>query len=178
MQDNYLELVGSLVDELEEKGFSPVLVGGMALIVLGSQRVTYDFDFLVSLQDLLVEEVMEIFYRHGFELISKFNERREVLRTIENARIASIRLKIDEPTSAYFYNHKNELKIDLLFDFPFPAKEVASRSKKINVKNHSLRVASREDLLRLKEIAYADRKLASDAQDLEFLRSIIKKTKK
>jgi hypothetical protein len=31
-----------------------------------------------------------------------------------------------------------------------------------------------EDPLRLKEIAYADRKSAADAQDLEFLRNLLK----
>lgn len=36
-----------------------------------------------------------------------------------------------------------------------------------------LRVAAPKDLLKLKEIAYADRKSAADAQDLEFLRNPI-----
>jgi hypothetical protein len=40
--------------------------------------------------------------------------------------------------------------------------------------NSSLLTAP-EDLLRLKEIAYADRKSAADAQDLEFLRRMLKR---
>jgi len=171
-QNDYIETIGLLTKDLEAQGFHPTLVGGMALVIMGSQRVTNDFDFLVSRQDLLVEQVIEVFYKHGFELISKFNERREVLRTIENPQVAKVRLGMDSPESAYFYNHQSELKIDLLFDFPIPAKEVASRALKIKVKSHSWRVASREDLIRLKEIAYADRRLASDATDLEFLRSL------
>jgi len=171
-QNDYIETIGLLTKDLEAQGFHPTLVGGMALVIMGSQRVTNDFDFLVSRQDLLVEQVIEVFYKHGFELISKFNERREVLRTIENPQVAKVRLGMDSPESAYFYNHQSKLKIDLLFDFPIPAKEVASRALKIKVKSHSWRVASREDLIRLKEIAYADRRLASDATDLEFLRSL------
>jgi len=173
-QNDYVEAIGLLTEDLEKHGFYPTLVGGMALVLMGSQRVTNDVDFLVSLQDLLMETVIEVFYRQGFELISKFNERREVLRTINNPRTAAIRLKMDAPESAYFYNHKTELKIDLLFDFPLPAKEVASRALKIKIKSYFLRVACREDLLRMKEIAYADRALATDAQDLEFLRKISK----
>lgn len=171
-QNDFLEIIGPLTKDLEKHGFIPILVGGMALVVLGSQRVTHDFDFLVSLQDLLSETVLKIFYQHGFELISKINERREVLRTIDNQKAAANRLKIDTPPSAYFYHHKAQLKIDLLFDFPLPAVEVASRALKIKVRSYPLRVASREDLIRMKEIAYADRRLSSDAQDLEFLRAL------
>ncbi len=172
--NDYLDTIGSLTKELEKHGLRPTLVGGMALVVMGSQRVTNDFDFLVSLQDLLMEKVIEVFYKFGFELISKFNERREVLRTIDNPRVAAIRLKMDSPESAYFYNPKTELKIDLLFDFPLLAKEVASRAVSMKIKSYSLRVACREDLIRMKEIAYADRHLAADAQDLEFLRKKLK----
>ncbi len=165
-----LEKVTLLVEELESKELMPILIGGMALVLLGSQRVTKDFDFLISRQDSTIEETVNIFYKHGFELISKFNEKREVLRTIDNPKVASLRLKIDAPDSAYFFNSEIRLKIDLLFDFPLPAKEVASRADKIKIRSHSILVASREDLIRLKEIAYANRKSASDAQDLEFLR--------
>ncbi|MBF0491511.1 MAG: nucleotidyl transferase AbiEii/AbiGii toxin family protein [Deltaproteobacteria bacterium] len=147
----------------------------MALVILGSQRVTKDFDFLVSRlgqQDLISKEIVNIFYKHGFELVSKFNEKREIIRTIDNPRIAALRLNMDVPDSAFFYYPKKDFKIDLLFDFPILAKEVAERAVKIKVKSYSLRVASPQDLIRLKEIAYADRKSAADAQDLEFLRNL------
>ena len=169
-QNNYFEIVGRLTADLEKNGFSPTLVGGMALVVLGSQRVTYGFDFLVSLPNLLADTVIEIFYKQGFELVSKLNEQREVLQTINNGKVAANRFKIDSPAIVYFYNHKRELKFDLLLDFPLSAKEVASRAFKIKIRSHPFRIASREDLIRMKEIAYADRHLASDAQDLEFLR--------
>lgn len=172
--NSYLDLVGLLSKDLESHGFRPTLVGGMALVLMGSPRVTNDFDFLVSLKDLLVDTVVEVLYKHGFQLISKFNEKREVLRTIDNPRIAAARLNMDKPESAYFYHPQTELKVDLLFDFPFPASEVAGRALEIKVKHYTFRVASRDDLIRMKEIAYSDRKSASDAQDLEFLKGTIK----
>ncbi|MBL7684579.1 MAG: nucleotidyl transferase AbiEii/AbiGii toxin family protein [Deltaproteobacteria bacterium] len=176
-QNDFVHVIESLIKDLEEKGFNPVMVGGMALALMGSQRVTFDCDFLISLQDLLAETIIEVFYKHGFELVSKLNERREVIRTIDNPRIAAVRLKLDEPPSAFFYNYNIKFKIDLLFDFPLPAKEIASRSVKIKARAHHLRIASIEDLIRLKEIAYADRKLSTDLQDLEFLRNYRKKSK-
>ena len=44
----HLDAVGSVVEALAGLGLEPVLVGGMALVVMGSRRVTRDFDFLVA----------------------------------------------------------------------------------------------------------------------------------
>src|SRR5689334_10113098 len=88
---------------LEEQGLQPVLVGGMALIVLGSQRVTKDFDLLISSTDLS-QELMEVIYRQGYQLVSKLSKTGEVERTIDNYRIAAARLKLDKPRSVFFYN--------------------------------------------------------------------------
>lgn len=170
-----IDIVGRLIEALDAKGLQPVLVGGMALVIMGSQRVTKDFDFLISFHEETIGSIVDVFYQFGFELISKFTQEREVLRTLDNPRIAAARLKIDLPDSCYFFNRDNRLKIDLLFDFPLPAKEVSSRSHKIFVKSHDFRLACREDLIRLKEIAYADRRSANDAQDLEFLRGLANK---
>ncbi len=169
--------IGQLITDFKKQGLEPILVGGMALVILGSQRVTKDFDFLISNQHSDFEKLTETLYQHGFELISKFNEKREVIRTIDNPRIAAIRLKMDEPSSIFFFNKKTRLKIDILLDFPFPAKEVSRRSQTIKVRSYTFQIASPEDLMRMKEIAYQDRKLASDAQDIEFLRNILKKRK-
>lgn len=162
-----------LLGALEEKGLEPVLVGGMALVVLGSQRVTKDFDFLVSSTDLS-PELVELVYREGYELVTKFNKAGEVERTVDNPKVAAARLKLDKPRSVFFYDWKAGLRVDLLLDFPLPARGIADRAAKLGKKPRTLRVAAPEDLLRLKEIAYADRKSAGDAQDLEFLRKLLK----
>jgi len=174
---DYLEKVVALAEALEKKRFQPVLVGGIALVILGSQRVTKDFDFLVSLQGLSVDDLVEIFYDHGFELVTKFNKQGEVARTIDNAKVAAIKLKSNLPQSLFFFHWKTRLKVDLLLDFPLPAKIVALRASRVKIKSHSLRIASPEDLLRLKELAYADRHAATDAQDLDFLRRLLKPNK-
>ena len=175
---NHLEKVVALSDALEKKGFRHVLVGGIALVILGSQRVTKDFDFLVSLQDASVDDLVEVCYKHGLELVTKFNQQGEVLRTIENRRVASLKLKSDLPQSLFFFDWKTRLKVDLLLDFPLPAKDIASRSTKIKIKSRFLRVASPEDLLRLKQLAYKDRRSAADAQDLEFLNILLSGSQK
>lgn len=141
----------------------------MALVILGSQRVTKDFDFLISEEARNLELLAHIFYHHGLELVSKINKQGEVIRIIDNQKIAYSRLQLDKPDCAYFYNHKTGLRIDLFFDFPLAAIEVAKKAQKKKIRSHTFTIASKNGLIRLKEIAYRNRKLASDAQDLEFL---------
>ncbi len=168
-----LEEIFPLLNSLEEKGLVPVLVGGMALVVLGSQRVTKDFDLLVASPDLS-RDLVGVIYRKGFELVSKLNKAGEVVRTIDNPTVAGARLQLDKPRSVFFYNWKTRLRVDLLLDFPLPTRNIAERAVMIGKRPRTLRVAAPEDLLHLKKIAYADRKSAADAQDLEFLRNLLK----
>lgn len=169
---NYIEEVGQIVQKLESLRLSPVLIGGMALVILGSRRVTRDFDFLVSINKEQTKSLTEIFYKRNFELASKMDEQGNIIRTIDNAKIAAVRLQLDAPSSAFFLNRQTGLRIDLLFDFPLPAQELASRAEIKKIRSYVFRIASKKDLLRLKEMANQDRSSAADAQDLEFLKKL------
>jgi len=169
---DFITVVGRLLGELARAGHAPTLVGGMALVALGSTRVTRDFDFLIAEMAREQQTVIQTFYRHGFELASKVDERGEIVRTIDSANVASARLRIDRPKSAFFYSHELGLRVDLLFDFPLPAGDVHSRATRKKVQSYWFHIASRQDLITMKEIAAKDRKLASDLQDLEFLRGL------
>lgn len=167
---NLLGAVGELLDDLTRLGYQPTLVGGMALVVLGSPRVTKDFDFLVIEEAREQKDLIQTFYRLGFELASRTDEHGRIVRTLDSAEVASARLRIDRPKSAYFYRRDLGLRVDLLFDFPIRAHQVRGRSTRKKIRSHVFQIASREDLIRMKEIAAGERRVASDAQDLEFLR--------
>jgi hypothetical protein len=169
---SFIPAVGRLTADLASKGFVPTLVGGMALVVLGSKRVTQDFDFLLSERAREEKECVEVLYKHGFELISKLDARGEAVRTVDNPNVASARLRIDKPKSALFYHPISQLRVDLLFDFPIPAEEVLRRASSRTIRSFLFRIADKEDLIKMKEIAAKDRKFAGDVQDLEFLRKI------
>ncbi len=173
--DDDLEAVEDLAEALESKGFEPVLVGGMALVILGSQRVTLDFDFLVSTRGSQFRELVGLMYRHGLRLVSKLNSKGEVVRTVDNPRVAAAKVEVQSPKSLFFVKPSSEFRVDLLLDFPMPAHEVWERAPRIMLKSRRVPVAAPEDLLKLKEIAYGDRKSPSDAQDLQFLRNLLKK---
>ena len=166
---DHLDEVAGLVDALTDLGLEPVLVGGMAMVVIGSRRVTRDFDFVVPQPGERLQRLVELFYARGLELASRVNRSGEITATIDNPRVAATRLRLDAPSSAYFLNLETGLRVDLLFDFPLPAAELAGRARKRKVRSRTLRIASEDDLLRLKKIARAGRSVPGDAEDVAFL---------
>jgi hypothetical protein len=166
---DHLQRVAAIVQRLRGLGFEPVLVGGMALVVLGSRRVTRDFDFLIADPRSRLDALVEIFYEHGLELASRLNAEGDVTATIDNRRVAALRLRLDAPASAYFFSAETGLRIDLLFDYPFPAADIAKQAERLTIRGQALLVASEEDLLRLKKAAALARSSPGDAEDIAFL---------
>lgn len=166
-----LDEVGAMTKALTDLGLSPVLVGGMALVLLGSRRVTADFDFVIAHPGERMKALVDLFYDRGFELASRVNDNGEITATIGSRRVAGGRLRSDGPSSAYFINPATRLRIDVLFDFPIPASALAEHATKTKLRSHVINVASEADLLRLKKLARARRSFAGDAEDIAFLRA-------
>jgi hypothetical protein len=167
----YVDTVGDIVHDLRGLGLEPVLVGGMALTVLGSRRVTRDFDFVVARPGDHLGATVDVLYNRGFELVSRLNDAGDVGATIANRKVAALRLRIDAPATAYFVDAATGLRIDLLFDFPVPAASLAAHATRTKIRAHVFAIASEADLLRLKQIARAARSLPGDAEDIAFLES-------
>jgi hypothetical protein len=167
----HLRTVARIVRALRDLGLEPVLVGGMALVVLGSRRVTRDFDFVVAHPGERLESVVGLFYDHGLELVSRLDEAGNVTATIDSRRVASSRLRLDAPASAWFFSVKTGLRIDLLLDFPRPAADLATRATRLTIRRFPFLVASEADLLDLKRTAAAARSVPGDADDIAFLES-------
>ena len=167
--ETHLENVGRVVAALRALGYEPILVGGMALVVLGSRRVTRDFDFVIAGPGAQLPRLIDVFYDRGLELASRVNGAGDVIATIDNRRVAATRLRMDAPSSAYFQNPRTGLRIDLLFDFPLPAAELAERATSARIGSIALRIAAEADLLQLKVLARAGRSSPGDAEDIAFL---------
>jgi hypothetical protein len=173
---DHLQTVGEIVEELRALDLGPVLVGGMALVVLGSRRVTRDFDFVIANPGARLVRTVGLFYDRGLELVSRLNDSGEVISTIASRRVAAIRLRLDAPASAYFFNPRTGLRVDLLFDFPVPAASLAEHATRTRIRTHVLDIASEADLLRLKRIAKAARSAPGDVEDIAFLEARRKNT--
>jgi hypothetical protein len=168
---DHLDTVGEIVQGLRALGLDPVLVGGMALVVLGSRRVTRDFDFVIAHPGDRLAGTVSLFYDRGLDLVSRLDKMGEVIATISNRRVATIRLRLDAPASADFFNAETGLRVDLLFDFPIPAATLAARATRTRIRAHVFDIAAEQDLLRLKKIAKANRSAPGDAEDIAFLES-------
>ncbi len=164
-----LDDAGRIVAALTRLGLEPVLVGGMALVTMGSRRVTRDFDFVIPIPGDRLEALVNLFYDQGLELAARVNQAGDITATIDNPKVATIRLRLDAPSSAYFSHPKTGLRVDLLFDFPVPASQLAERATRITVRSQGFLVASEDDLLHLKRMARANRLSPGDAEDIAFL---------
>ena len=169
---DFIKSVGTFLKDIMKLGYTPTLVGGMALVTLGSNRVTKDFDFLIEEEARMNKKLMEVFYKHRLELVSKLDEHGNVVRTVDNQNVAFAKLSMDPPQGAYFYNRGLGLRVDFLFDFPIPARDVYERSHHKKIRSQSFHIADKQDLVTMKEMAVKDRRLSIDLQDLEFLRTL------
>jgi len=160
---------GRIVAALTKLGFEPVLVGGMALVTLGSRRVTRDFDFVVAAPGDRLVDLVGAFYDQGLELAARVSQSGDIVATIDNRKVAAIRLRLDTPSSAYFFHTKTGLRVDLLFDFPLPAAQLIANATRITIRKQRFLVASEPDLLKLKRIARTQRAAPGDAEDIAFL---------
>jgi len=164
-----LDDAGRIVADLTRLGLEPVLVGGMALVTMGSRRVTRDFDFVVPAPGDRLQSLVDVLYNRGLELAARVNGAGAITATIDNRKVATIRLRLDAPSSAYFSHPKTGLRIDLLFDFPVAASDLATRATRITIRSRQFLIASEDDLLDLKRIARANRTAPGDADDIAFL---------
>lgn len=170
-----LDEVGAVTRQLGDLGLHPVLVGGMALVVLGSRRVTRDFDFVIAQPGPRLAAVVNVLYDRGLELAARVNSQGEITATIDNRRVATARLEIDSPSSAFFLNPRTSLRIDLLFDFPVAANALAARAKAVRIRSHRFHVASPRDLMELKKTAISSRSAPGDTEDLAYLEQLVQK---
>lgn len=164
-----LDVVGDLATALRALDLGPILVGGMALVIIGSRRVTRDFDLVIPDPGDRLPELVGLLYDRRLELVSRLNRDGEVTATISSRRAAAARLRIDRARTAYFYDFRTGLRIDLLFDFPIAAATLAAHATRLRIGAHILHVAAERDLLELKRIAAANRQAPGDAEDIAFL---------
>jgi hypothetical protein len=133
--------------------------------------VTRDFDLVIARPGDRLVSMMTLLYDHGLELAARLSDQGEVTSTIASRRVAAVRLRLDAPASACFFNPETGLRIDLLFDFPIAAAELAARANRLTIRGYTFSLACDEDLMHLKKIAKAARSAPGDTEDIAFLES-------
>lgn len=165
--------LGRLVRRLRAARYEPVLVGGMALIVYGSSRATFDTDLLTARpRDLpAAKRLITAVFDAGFVYVTKFDEHGVPVSWIDASNVAAARVMMERPDTCFFWNRGTEMRVDLLLDFPMQAASVLGDANRVALgANLQLAVASLAHLAALKEIALRDRNRPEDALDLAFIR--------
>jgi len=149
--------------ELNEKGIEYIIVGGLALIIHGSPRFTYDIDVVLSLEDDNIYKFINILIEAGYKAKVPVNpidfaDKRNREEWINNKNMKAFN----------FYNENSSLpEIDIVI-FGVDYKELKDNAKEFEIDDVKLSVASIKDLIKMKN--NAARKV--DLEDIEYLKII------
>ncbi len=157
-----------------------IVIGGLALRLYNSPRVTHDIDIAVRTLD--VDKVMDLMYRNSYHLITDVND--ESVMVALSCREAKTWVSLNKAGSLSFISpmgipSEKEIpmeqidlssQVDILFELGVPIMRLIRNSRTIQLQDISFRVASREDLITLKK-QRSDRS-TTDEDDIRYLESL------
>ena len=145
-----------------------VIVGGIAVNLLGGMRSTADLDILVEMSDDNLKKIVKILTNQGYR----------VKQPVDPMRIADIKTRKDliekKHMKAFNFYKEDELKeVDLIIESPVSYQEAKKSVERIKVDDLTLSVISIDKLIEMKKKTGR----AIDKLDIEELTKI-KKLKK
>jgi len=150
--------------QLDQEQVEYVVVGGVALVLLGVVRLTADLDLFVELGETNLKKFIKVMGELGYkprmpvsaEDVTKPEKRRQ--------------WKEEKGMLVFSFYHPKEPMhlIDIFVDEPIPYETVKQRKKFVTAKGIRIPVVSAEDLVRLKRISGRPQDLA-DIEALEEL---------
>jgi predicted nucleotidyltransferase len=153
-----------LFQALNDAGARYVVVGGVATVLHGYARLTADVDLIVDLEETEALKVIDALVSLGYESRVPVQPRDFADR---NARESWIREKNMQVFS--LWDPRNPMRVvDLFVASPIDFESLWARSEVVQLKTTTVRIASIDDLIRLKEMAGRDQDLA----DIERLAEI------
>ncbi len=158
-----------------------IVIGGMALRLYGSPRVTHDVDVAVPI--LEIDTVVNLMYPRNYYLVVRVNEEsctvlpsaEEALDWIEIKKAGAVSfIELASPLENREIPHKMidvTTQVDFLFEPGIPFSRLTDHAQKIELDSFSFLIASPEDLLLMKE--NRKDKNEADRTDIEFLKKLI-----
>ncbi|HEX3577687.1 MAG TPA: DUF6036 family nucleotidyltransferase [Thermoanaerobaculia bacterium] len=147
---------------LNEHEIRYVIVGGIAVILHGSPRLTADLDIIIDLAPLNAGQAIEVLQRSGFMAEIPVDIRQFADESVRRSWIAQKNMKA-------LSLHDREMPptvIDILADSPIAFEELYQRAKLVSLDEMTLRIASIPDLIALKRLSGRPEDL-SDVAELE-----------
>lgn len=158
-----------ILREFQKQKVKYILVGGIAVNLLGSLRNTADLDILVEMSDENLAKVVGILKKKGYG----------VKQPVDPMGIADRKTRKDwihnKHMKAFNFYKYDELKeVDIIIDSPVSYKKASKNAVKIKSGKITLLVISIDDLIKMKK----DTGRGIDQLDVEQLRRIKKMRRK
>ena len=150
------DAIVALTEALDETGAPAMLIGGIAVIARGIPRHTDDVDGTISAEALDLEEIVRILKNHGIEP--------RVPDAIEFARQHQVLLLAHTPSAT-------EIELTLAW-LPFEH-EALTRAERLDLGNVKAPIATAEDLVIYKAVAWRQRDKSDVEQPIQLYSSNI-----
>jgi predicted nucleotidyltransferase len=161
-KESFLDLF-NLIKELSKADIKYVVCGGVACVLQGVERATYDLDISVSFEENNLRKLIEVM--KNSKLIPRIPE------PVENLLDENKRKEWFEKKGALVYTFlsgKTPLQLDVFLNYPRTYDELFKNSDELEIDNVKFKVSSIEDLLFVKRMIDPARdKDLTDIKELE-----------
>ena len=122
-----------------------VIVGGIAVNLLGSMRSTADLDILVEMSDDNLEKIVKILKRRGYRVKQPVDPMKIADRETRENWIKNKHMK-----TFNFYTEGELKEVDIIIESPVSFKEAGKSATRIKVDDLTLPVISIDKLIKMK----------------------------
>jgi len=151
--------------EFQKKKVKYVLVGGIALNLLGGNRSTFDMDILVEMTDENLKKVVSILKRKGYKVKQPVDPMDIAVKDIRTEWIRGKNMK-----AFNFYKEQDMKEVDIIIDSPVQFAEAKKDHVRVKSGTLTVPVISVSKLIKMKK--EADRPV--DQFDVNMLKGIQK----
>jgi hypothetical protein len=141
-----------------------VVVGGLAMLLQGVDRLTADADLVVDLAADELADAIRALTASGYRPLAPVDP----LALLDAATRADWQRSKGMTVFSFWDSTHTRPTVDVLLESPVPFEELWGRADIIKIGSTDVRVAARDDLIRLKEISGRER----DQADIEALRRL------
>ena len=156
-------IYGEILREFQKQKVKYVIVGGIAVNLLGFLRSTADMDILVEMSNDNLKKVVTVLKQKGYHVKQPFNP----------MGIADEKTRYDwihnKHMKAFNFYKENELKeVDIIIESPVSFEKAKKSSLRVRIDNTILPVISIDNLIRMKQNTGRD----TDKLDIKKLKKI------
>ncbi len=141
-------LYEDLFEEFDKKKVKYLVVGGMAVNLLGGFRATFDLDILIELSESNVQKLVSILKKKGFKIRNPVDV---VLLADPNARQEWIQKKNIKAFN--FFHEKDVAQVDVIIESPVSYEKGIKTAFWVSWDSNRIPVISLENLIEMKRAA-------------------------